>query len=132
MDAFSSAFDTGKEGGVSAPVQLKNWIWCAEVRFAYSPWNSRSGGCWPGIRLVAHENETSVPTVICLGLGSSGSIACSALGIDNYHFCGSRDFLGNHSCFILHLFRCKIKGKQTFCVCVVVVFFNLVSFMAPM
>lgn len=95
MNAFSSAFWYRQARRGIGPCQAgKLWIWCTEVRFTYSPWHSHSSDCWPGIWLVFHENETSVLTVICLGLGSSRSVALSALDVDNYHFCGPRDFPG--------------------------------------
>lgn len=81
--------DIGGQGGVPVPVKMKNCGFGAEVR-QFSPGTLTPVMTW----LVAHENKTSVLTVICLGLGSSRSIARSSLDVDN-RFCVSGDFPGD-------------------------------------
>lgn len=93
-------FDTAKQGGASVPVKLKNCGFGALKSDVHIP----PGTLTPVTTGLAFDwllmRMRPVSQVICLGLGSFRSVVLSALDVDSYHFCGSRDLPGNHSCFL--------------------------------
>lgn len=117
MNAFSSAFWywQGRWGiGPYQAEKLDLMCWAQICIFPRTLTQVTTGLAF--VRLLMRRRPVSQQWSV-LDWDHPEALCARALGTDNYYFCGCRDFLGNHSCAILHLFRYKIKGKQIFCLC---------------